>query len=188
MYEIKASAASLNTEKSLIGRTVISFCINNLTILDQQIILTSCCTVRTGCKHLFVDLICTVVLSSFHGKCTSRTCLHTVSTGFTGTVCPHTFAISDHRLESTFQSSDRTSSYNLITGVDTSVAQDAQTWVIGKEFVGVINLSSALLSFIAGAIQSILICIVLKFTVSIARTGKAVNIVIRQKQIQCLPS
>ena len=148
MYEVKASASSLNTEKSFVGRSVIGFCIYDLAVLDKQVILTSCRTVRAGSKNFLVNLVSTVFLSSFHGERTGRTCLYTVSAGLTGAVCPETFTVSDHRLETTFQSCDRASSYDLVTGVDTSVAQDTEAWIIGEKFVGIIDLSTALCSCI----------------------------------------
>ena len=188
MYEIKASATAFDTKETFVGRSIVCFCINNLAIFDNKIILASCCTVRTGSKYFLFDLVDTIFLSALHGKCTCRTSLNTVTTGFAVAVNPFAFTIADNGLETTIHSCNSTSAYNLVTGVDTSVTEDTKAWVIGKEFVTVINFSTLFLTCVTGSIQTILIRIVLKFTVTISRAGETLDIVVRKQKIQCFTS
>ena len=45
----------------------------------------------------------------------------------------------DYGVETTIHGIDRTSSYDFFTGIHAAVAENTQAWIIGKEFVCIIN-------------------------------------------------
>ena len=53
MYEIKRAKSALNTQQSLVGRSVCRFHIHDLVILYHQIILTTGSTVGAGRQNFF---------------------------------------------------------------------------------------------------------------------------------------
>ena len=94
----------------------------------------------TGSQNFLVDLVWTVFLSALHGQSTCWTGLNTVTTGFTDTFIPFMFIMrTDHRLETTIHCIDRTSSYDFFTGIHTAMTENTKAWIIGKEFIGIID-------------------------------------------------
>ena len=121
--KVEASAASLDTEQSLIGGSVIGFRIHYLAVLHQYIILAAGRAVGTGGQDLLLHLIGTVFLSPLHGQSACGTCLYAVAAGLTDALIPGILIVSaDNGLESTVHGVDGATAYDLFTGIYTSVA------------------------------------------------------------------
>ena len=87
IYEIKGTTAAFDTDHVVAGRAVCTFYIYDLVVFDDQVILTSGCTVRAGSTHTFY-FPCTVIFSSLDGQSACRTSLCTVNTGLTACLFP----------------------------------------------------------------------------------------------------
>ena len=121
--KVKASAASLDAEQSLIGGAVISLCIYYLAILHQYIILAAGRAMGTGGQYFFVDLVGTVFLSAFHGQGAGGTCLYAVTARLADTLIPGILIMSaNHRLEPAVHGINGSTAHDLFTGIYTSVA------------------------------------------------------------------
>ena len=162
MHKIERTAAAFDTEQALVGGSVVSFCIHDLAVFYDQIILAACGTVGTGGQDFLLYLPGTIFLPALRGQSACRTCLHTVSAGFAGPLIPVIVIMrSDHRLKSSVQGIDSSAPYDLVTGVHTSVAQDTFALIICKEFIGIIYTFIVDLALIAGHLNTVLEAILL---------------------------
>ena len=140
---------------------------------------------RTGSQDFLVDLPRTEGFSSLGGKCSGRTCLHTVSAGLTGTLSDGPAErCSDGGLKSSLHGVNGTTAYHLITSIHASVAENTQVRIIGKERVGVIHRELGHLALVCGSLHAVFHAVVLQLTSAVLCTGEAVCLVIGQKQVQ----
>ena len=186
IYEIKGTTAAFDTDHVVVGRSVCTLYIYDLVVFDDQVILTSGCTVRAGSTHTFY-FPRTVIFSSLDGQGTGRAGLCTVTAGLTACLFPVLTkrCVNDCIFTGSAQF-DRSSSGCNPASLYAALAVNTFGRIIGQErmciFFRNITFQQASGSNVRSCIDILFITIFLKLAVTVFLAVKAVDIVIGKKQ------
>ena len=188
MYEVKGTESALNTQQSLVGRSVCRFHIHDLVILYHQIILTAGSTVGTGRQNLF-HLADLVLFTIFGYQCSGRTHRCTVAAGLAVRFFPVRSERSiDQGSRTDLAVMQGTVAGHLVTGADTSLTIDTQLRIICQKRIFFFGFEFGCTSGIAGFRNAIFIGQILQSAVTGFAAGEASDIMVGKQHVQYLLS